>query len=116
MPETQQGQIWWANLPTPAGRRPVLILTRSNAIPHLTNVTVAPLTRTIRAIRSEMALSPADGVPTACAVSLDNILTIPKQLLARHIVALSPSLMSQVFAAVRFALGMPAAPLAPDST
>ncbi len=107
MAEAQQGEIWWANLPAPAGRRPVLVLTRSNAIPHLTNVTVAPLTRTTRAIRSEVALSPADGVPTDCAVSLDNILTIPKSPLARRIVQLPAVRMSQVFSAIRFALAMP---------
>ncbi len=48
MSEAEQGEVWWADLPQPVGRRPVLVLTRSDAIPVLANVTVAPLTRSIR--------------------------------------------------------------------
>jgi len=108
MPDLQQGQIWWARLARPAGRRPVVILTRSDALPHLNSATVAPLTRTVRWIRSEVVLSPEQGVPSLCAVSLDNILTIPQRTLDRHIVELSPDVMKEVLAAIRFTFGMPA--------
>lgn len=107
MPDCSQGEVWWAELPAPANRRPVLILTRSGAIPHLLNVTVAPLTRTIRGIESEVALSPAHGVPTACCVSTDNILTIPKAILDRRITSLDEETMADVFQAVRFVFDMP---------
>jgi mRNA interferase MazF len=103
----KQGDIWWANLPPPAGRRPVLVLTRSRALPQLTNVTVAPLTRSARGIDTEVALSPADGVPTDCVVSLDNILTIRKASLDRRIVVLRAEMMSDVFSAIRNAFQMP---------
>ena len=88
MPALAQGQIWWAELPAPAGRRPVLILTRSEAIPRLANVTVAPITRSVRGIASEVFLTPEDGPPTECVVSLDNIVTVRKSILHRRITAL----------------------------
>ncbi len=106
MAETRQGEIWWANLVAPAGRRPVLILTRTDALGHMLNVTVAPVTRTIRDIDSEVVLSPEHGVPSLCAVSLDNIMTIPKRMLDRRIVALNRETMAEVFEAVRFVFAM----------
>ncbi len=107
MAKVRQGEIWWANLPPPAGRRPILILTRSDAIGHLSNATVAPLTRTMRGIDSEVVLLPDVGVPTLCAISLDNILTIPKALLDRRIVTLPVNTMAEVFSAIRFVFAMP---------
>jgi len=85
----------------------VVVLTRSDAIGHMHNVTVAPLTRTIRDIRSEVVLSPAHGVPTVCAISLDNILTVRKQILEKPITALDEQTMQDVFAAIRFVFAMP---------
>lgn len=106
MAKVKQGELWWANLPPPARRRPVLILTRTDAVAHMTNVTIAPLTRTIRGIDSEVVLSPDQGVPTLCAISVDNILTIPKTMLDRRIVALEADTMTEVFKAVRFVFAM----------
>lgn len=107
MTKVRQGEIWWANLPPPTGRRPILILTRSDAIGHLNSATAAPLTRTIRGIDSEVVLSPDAGVPTLCAISLDNIVTIPKSMLDRRIVTLSANIMAEVFDAIRFVFAMP---------
>ena len=106
MAKLRQGEIWWANLPAPAGRRPVLLLTRTDAVEHMANVTVAPLTRTIRDIESEVVLSTQHGVPSLCAISLDNIVTIPKKMLDRRIVALVREAMEGVFDAVRFVFAM----------
>lgn len=107
MREPQQGEIWWARLPSPHGRRPVLVLTRSAALPVLTNVTVAPLTRTKRHPPAEVALGPRDDVPTACVVSLENILTIRKASLDKAITQLSGEKMTAVFSAIRYALDIP---------
>ncbi len=107
MPAPRQREIWWVNFPQPAGRRPALILTRSDAIAHLARVTVAPLTRTIRAIDSEVVLSPKHGVPSVCAVSLDNIATVPQSILERRITVLDTGTMTDVFAAIRFVFDMP---------
>jgi mRNA interferase MazF len=102
-----QGQIWWANLPDPMGWRPVLILTRNDALPKLHYVTVAPLTRTIRGIDSEVVLEPGDGVPARSAVTLDNIATIEQDLLAHHLTSLSADRMNEIWEAIHFTFEMP---------
>ena len=76
-----RNDIYWADLGPPADRRPVCILTRDAAIHVLTSVTCAPITRTIRGIRSEVELGPEHGLPEACVVSCDNIITIPIETL-----------------------------------
>ena len=75
------GEVWWADLPPPAGRRPVLLLSRDAAYRVRSSVTVAPITRTVRSIPVEVPLDRSDGMPVACAVNLDDILTIPRYLL-----------------------------------
>lgn len=74
-------EIFWADLGPPAGRRPVCIVTRNAAIEVLTAVTCAPITRTIRGIRSEVRLGLEDGLPEDCAINCDNLITIPTDLL-----------------------------------
>jgi mRNA interferase MazF len=72
-----RGDIVWLDLEQ-EGRRPVLVLTRDEAIPRLRNVVVALITRTIRGIDTEVELGPDDGMPVECAVSLDNLRTVPQ--------------------------------------
>jgi mRNA interferase MazF len=74
-----RGEIYWANLQE-AGRRPALVVTRSAAIPHLTRVIVAPVTRTVREIASEVPVGPAEGLPAPSVASCDNLLTVDKRL------------------------------------
>jgi mRNA interferase MazF len=76
-----RNDIFWADLGPPAGRRPVCVLTRDAAIAVLTAVTCAPITRTIRGIRSEVELGPAHGLPETCVINCDNILTVPIEAL-----------------------------------
>lgn len=102
----QRDQVRWAEFPE-AGRRPVLILTRDRMIGRLTNVTVAPLTRTARGIESEVELTPEQGLPTQCAISLDNLLTIPKSLLGDLITTLDTETMNAVCESIHFALDLP---------
>lgn len=73
-----RGDIVWADLGEPAGRRPVCILTRDAAIAVLTSVTCAPITRTIRGIRSEVEVGPDDGLTEVSAIVCDNIVTLPQ--------------------------------------
>jgi mRNA interferase MazF len=107
MPRLQQGSVVWADLASPAGRRPVVVLTRDAAIGKLNALTVGPITRTIRNIPSEVLLTPADGVPTSCAVALDNILTVSRSLLDSGITTLPRPKMHQVFTAIRYVFDMP---------
>lgn len=76
-----RGEIYWADLGSPAGRRPVCVLTRGAAIEVLRSVTCAPITRTIRGIRSEVEVGREEGLPEASAVNCDNILTVPQAAL-----------------------------------
>ncbi len=101
-----RGEVWWAEMPPPAGRRPVLLLSRDAAYVVRTSVTVAVITRTIRGIPTEVPLGPEDGMRTKCVVNLDDILTIPKSRLAERIAALSPAKIAAVARAITFALDL----------
>jgi len=76
-----RNDIFWADLGPPAGRRPVCVLTRDAAIAVLTSVTCAPITRTIRGIRSEVELVDEHGLPESCVINCDNVITIPLEAL-----------------------------------
>ena len=82
----KRGDVVWADLGDPAGRRPVCIVTRDAAIEVLTSVTCAPITRTIRGIRSEVAVGPEDGLPETCVITCDNLVTIPKSVIDNEVV------------------------------
>jgi len=84
-----QFEIWWASLPLPAGRRPVLLLSRNSAYSQLNKVVVAEITTTIRGIAIEVPLSRQEGLPVPCVANLDNIRTIEKYRLTERIGALS---------------------------
>jgi len=71
-----------AQTPTSA---PVTRLTRDEALPRLRNLVVALVTRTIRGIDTEVELGPADGMPIACAVGLDNLRAVLQALLSESI-------------------------------
>ena len=102
----KQGDIYWYTFHTPDKRRPVLLLTRSSAIPFLTGITVAPITTMIRNIPSEVLLTPdEDGVPEECVVNTDNIQTVQKANLGTLITQLSQEKMREVREAVDFSLG-----------
>lgn len=72
-----RNDIFWADLGPPAGRRPVCVLTRDAAIGVMASVTCAPITRTIRGIRTEVEIGTEQGLPERCVISCDNVITIP---------------------------------------
>ncbi len=100
----RRGDICWAELPDEK-RRPVLVLTRGEAIPVMRNVTVAYLTRTIRGIPSEVRLGSADGMPDECVVSLDNLRTVSQSRLSDPITSLAGKRMQEVCRALAIASG-----------
>lgn len=102
----RRGEVWWARLPRPIGRRPVVLLSRDAAYAVRASVTIAPVTRTIRGIPVEVVLDRADGVAVRCVVNLDDITTIPQAVLEARVTALSPDRMAEVDAAIRFALDL----------
>lgn len=101
-----RGEVWRADLPLPAGVRPVLILTREAAIAVRNAVTVAPITRTIWGLPVEVQLDKQDGMPTVCVVNCDNLLTVPKSRLQTRLCTLSAAKMQAVEQAIKFALDL----------
>jgi len=101
-----RGEVWWANLPQPAGRRPVLLLSRNHAIMVRDSVTVAFATRTVRHIQTEVELGREDGMPKSCVINVDVIQTILKSDLVERITVLSAGKMAAVDDAVRYALAL----------
>ena len=102
----KRGEVWWANLPAPIGRRPVVLLSRNAAYAVRASVTVAPVTRSLRGIPVEVPLGPNDGLPTECVVNLDGILTIPLKSLEGNLTALPPEKMHRIDQAIKFALAL----------
>jgi mRNA interferase MazF len=81
--EPRQGDIWWAEAEDK--RRPVLVVTRTRAIPVLTWILVAPVTRTIRGIPTEIPLGPAEGLAGESVASFDNIQPIRRSFLTDRV-------------------------------
>ena len=102
----RRGEVWWAELPLPVGRRPVVLLSRDVAYRVRTSITVAIVTRVARNIPVEVPLGPEDGMPQQCVANLDDILTIPKARLTGRITVLSPQKVTAVARAVVFALDL----------
>jgi mRNA interferase MazF len=102
----KRGEIWWAELDPPAGRRPVLLLSRNEAYTVRKLIMVAPLTTRIRHIPSEVSLGDEDGVPRTCVVNLDTITTIAKASLHERLTMLSAEKLKSVEEALHFSLGL----------
>ncbi len=84
--------------------RPYLILTRTRAIPVLTSVMSAPLTRTIRGIPTEVGLDQQDGLAVACVASLDNVRSLSSTQFTRQVGRLAPGRWHEVCAAIQAAI------------
>jgi mRNA interferase MazF len=84
--EPRQGDVWWAEAEDK--RRPVLIVTRDDAIPVLHRLVIAPVTRTVRDIPTEIPLGEDEGLPVQCAASFDNLQPINRRLLIQRAGAL----------------------------
>ena len=100
----RQFEIWWANLPAPAGRRPVLLLSRNDAYRYLSKFVVAEITTTIRAIPVEVRMGSREGLPSPCVANLDNLRTAARQWLDTRAGALPPARHKEVKRALGYAL------------
>lgn len=90
----------------PAGRRPVLLLSRNEAYDVRSLIIVAPVTTRIRHIPSEVPLGTDEGMPQDCVANLDTLTTIPKDCLKDRITTLNTKKLQEVEGAVHFALGL----------
>jgi len=100
----KHGEIRWYKFALPDKKSPVLIVTRNSVLEYLGEVTVAPITRSIRDIPSEVPLSTVDGMPRDCAVNCDHLQTVSKGKIGSLITSLPSAKMADVGRAIRFAL------------
>ena len=98
MSQPLQGEVWWAEAEDK--RRPVLVVTRSDAIPVLARLVVAPITRTVRGIPTEVPLGADDGLASECAASFDNVQPINRALLTERIATLGSARRHELCAAL----------------
>ena len=102
----KHGEIRWYKFVKPDKKRPVLVLTRDSVLDYLGEITVAPITSTVRNIPSEVFLSKADGMHRDCAINCDHLQTVSKGKIGSLITSLSPVKMVDVGRAIRFALNI----------
>lgn len=102
----KRGEIRWYKFKAPDKKRPVLILTRNSILEYLGEVTVAPVTSTIRDIPSEVLLTKSDGIPRECAINFDHIQTVSKNKVGSLIAVLSPERLKEVREAILFSLDL----------
>jgi mRNA interferase MazF len=98
-----RGEVWWIEVPD-AGRRPALVLTRPAAIPVLNRLLVVPATRTVRGIPTEVTLDEGDGMPSSCALTLDNLTVVSRASLGSRITTLTSERMTEVCTALGVAV------------
>jgi len=102
----KRGEIRWYRFKTADKKRPVLILTRNSILEYLGEVTVAPITSTIRDIPSEVLLSKSDGMSRDCVINFDHIQTVSKSKIGTLISVLSPERLKEVREAILFSLDL----------
>jgi mRNA interferase MazF len=100
----KHGEIRWYRFLPPDKKRPVLVLTRNSALEFLGEITIAPITTTIRNIPTEVLLSKSDGMPQECVINCDHLQTVSKGKIGPLITSLHPSRLIDVGRAIRFAL------------
>lgn len=100
----KRGEVWWAELPSPVGSRPVIILTRDAVLENIGGIVVALITRTVRDLPTEVLLGRRQGLPVSCVANLDNILTVPRQRLKRLMGACDASKIEELNQGIKTAL------------
>src|SRR5438034_11319410 len=101
----KQYEIWWALLPKPAGRRPVLLLSRDDAYSYMNRYIVAEITSTFRNIPVEVRFGRREGLPKPCVANCDNLRTVSREWLTERISRLAPNRYPEVKRAVGYAFG-----------
>lgn len=104
MARLRRGEVRWYAFARPDKKRPVVILTRDSVLEYLGEATIAPITRTVRGIPSEVPLGTDDGMPEPCAVNLDHVQTVARGRLGALVTTLSTQRMAEIREAVLFAL------------
>jgi mRNA interferase MazF len=100
----KQYELWWASLPRPAGRRPILLLSRSGAYDYLNKFLAVEITSTVRGIAVEVPLGRPEGLSQRCVANCDNIRTVSRSALVKRIGQLAPRRVPELKRAVGHAL------------
>ena len=100
----KRGEVRWYKFSHSDKKRPVLILTRNSVLEYLGEVTIAPITTTVRDIPSEVFLSKTDGMPRECAINCDHLQSVAKSKIGAVLISLSPVKLKEVEQAISFAL------------
>lgn len=100
----RRGEVWEAHMGGKIGKRPVVILTRSKVIPHLSKVVVAEITTRSKGYPTQVSIDHLANLRKESFVSCDCLHTFPKELLKRYIGDLPPNVIEQINQAVLFAL------------
>ena len=101
----RRGEIRWYTFAAPDKRRPVLLVTRDDVIEQQNEIIVAPVTRTIRGVATEVLLGIDDGMPTACTLNLDHIALAQRARLGPVLTTLPDARWSEVERALLIACG-----------
>jgi mRNA interferase MazF len=102
----RRGEVWWANIPIPSGRRPVVLVSRNVAYAVRNRVTVIEVTTHVRGLETEVPLGLRDGLPRKCCASADNVLTLDKAWLDERVGTLSSEKLKRLDRALALALGL----------
>jgi len=79
-----QAELWLMETPN-RKRRPVLVVSRDEAIPVLNNIVVAPVTSTIRDIPTCIPVGAEHGIHHDSVASFDSLAAVPKSVLTRRL-------------------------------
>ena len=80
----KQYEIWWAALPLPVGRRPVLLLSRTPAYTYRNKILVAEITTTVRGIPQEVTVGKPEGLRSMSVINMDNLHTVARNQLTKR--------------------------------
>ena len=100
-----RGDVRWYKFQHPDKKRPVVILTRDSALVYMSEVTIVPITSTVRDIPVEVLLDFSDGLSKECAANCDHLQTVAKHKLGALITRLSLDKIDEIEASIAFALG-----------
>lgn len=79
-----QAELWLMETPNHK-RRPVLVVSRDEAIPVLNNIVVAPVTSTVRDIPTCIPVGPEHGIDHDSVATFDNLAAVPKSVLTTRL-------------------------------
>jgi mRNA interferase MazF len=83
-------------------------LTRDEVADELNELIVAPLTRTVRGLATEVVLTPDDGMPVVSAINFDHVSLAQRSRLGAILASLPESRWSEVRTALLTACGFDA--------